>query len=394
VLKINFENLVIQSTSFEHGGAAIAAKRWADALGLKESQRQASTSSPYWISKALNKIIRKSFWRDDLFYSRGPVSLALMSQDSPMASGSYFTHWVQNDFISLPKLRRQSDKTIWYMHDEWLLLGLGHYSAPYEVQIKLPRRTQVLNILVKKWKFRFLIMGARGVCVPSNWLKEELIQRGLFANQIKVIPNPIPDHFFYPPQKNMARQELNISVSEKVILVVASSNIHDKRKGIDLIVPTIEEFIQRFGEVSLISVGIDDLELEIPGLVHKSWKYVNSEDELILLYAAADVLFVPSRLDNLPQVITEAQSVGLPVVAFDVGGIRDAILFPGKSAILIQPYLVSDAARALSHFCNHSEDVNRDIWVNEAFKKWSYKSVAGSFAEYYDNLNFPEFKAP
>jgi glycosyltransferase involved in cell wall biosynthesis len=386
--------LVIQSTSFEHGGAAIAAKRWADALGLKESQRQASTSSPRWVAKVLNKIIRKLFWGDDLSYSRGPISLAILSKESPMAAGSYFTHWVQNDFLSLPKLRRQSNRTIWYMHDEWLLLGLGHYSAPYEAQNKLPRRMRVLNFLVRKWKFRFLIMEAQGVCVPSNWLKEELILSGLSSNQIKVIPNPIPDYFFYPPQKNTARQKLNISESEKVILVVASSNIHDKRKGIDLIVPTVEEFIQRFGEVSLVSVGIDGLEFEIPGLVHKSWKYVNSEDELILLYAAADVLFVPSRLDNLPQVITEAQAVGLPVVAFDVGGISDAILFPGESAILIQPYLVGEAARALSHFCNPSEEVVRGTWVDEALKKWSYESVSRSFADYYGNLNPSGIKAP
>ena len=386
--------MVIQSTSFENGGAAIAAKRWADALGLKESQRQASTSSPNWAAKALNKIIRKLFWNDGLYYSRGPISLALMSQDSPVASGSYFTHWVQNDFISLPKLRRQSTKTIWYMHDEWLLRGVGNYRADYEMSINLPLRTRVLEILVRKWKFHFLIMGARGVCVPSNWLKEELIHSGLLSNRIEVIPNPIPNHFFYPPQKNIARKKLNISESEKVILVVASSNIHDRRKGIDLILPTIEEYIRRFGEVFLVSVGIDGLNLETPGLVHKSWEYVNSEDELILLYAAADVLFAPSRLDNLPQVITEAQAVGLPVVAFDVGGIRDAILFLGESAKLIQPYSVSDAAMALSHFCNHSEEIDRGTWVDEALKRWSYESVSRSFADYYGSLNPPGLKAP
>ena len=386
--------MVIQSTSFEHGGAAIAAKRWSEALGLKESQRQALTSSPSWVTKVLNKIIRKSFWSDHLYFSRGPISLAILSKESPMAAGNYFIHWVQNDFMSLSKLKRQSNKTIWYMHDEWLLLGLGHYNAPYEAQDKLPRRTRVLNFLVRKWKFRFLILPALGVCVPSNWLKEELIQAGLSANQIKVIPNPIPDHFFYPPQKNSARQKLNILESEKVILVVASSSIHDRRKGIDLIVPTIQEFIQRFGEVTLVSVGIDGLELEIPGLAHKSWKYVNSEDELILLYAAADVLFVPSRLDNLPQVITEAQAVGLPVVAFEVGGIRDAILFPGESAILIQPYSVSEAAKALSYFCNNSKGVDRSTWVDDALKKWSYKSVSHRFADYYDKLNPTDIKAP
>jgi glycosyltransferase involved in cell wall biosynthesis len=385
---------VIQSTSFKHGGAAIAAKRWADALELEEFQRQSSTSAPNWVTKVLIKIIRKSFWSENLYYSRGPISLALMSQKLPKKASNYFTHWVQNNFVSLSKLRRQSPLTIWYMHDEWLLLGLGHYSAPYEVRDKLPRRTRLLDFLVRRWKFRFLIMRALGICVPTNWLKEELICAGISSDKIKVIPNPIPDHFFTPPLKNTARQKLHISASEKVILVVASSNIQDKRKGIDLIEPTIEECINQFGAVSLISVGIDGLELEIPGLVHQSWKYVNSEEELVLLYAAADVLFVPSRLDNLPQVITEAQTVGLPVVAFDVGGIRDAILFPEESAKLIQPFQVSEAARALSHFCNHSKDIDRGTWVDEALKKWSYKSVASTFAEYYDNLNSSELKAP
>jgi glycosyltransferase involved in cell wall biosynthesis len=317
-----------------------------------------------------------------------------MSQETPKVSENYFTHWVQNGFLSLSKLGKQSTKTIWYLHDEWLLLGVGHYSAPFEVRAKLPRRTRLLNFVVKKWKFRFLIMRARGVCVPSNWLKEELIRNGLSASHIQVIPNPIPDHFFYPPQRNSARQNLNISALEKVILVVASSNVYDRRKGIDLIKPTLEEFIHIYGNVTLVSVGIDGLELDISGLVHKSWKYVNSESELILLYAAADVLFVPSRLDNLPQVITEAQTVGLPVVAFDVGGIRDAILFPEVSAILIRPFQVSDAARALSHFCNHSEGVDRGTWVDEAFNKWSYKSIASSFSDYYDDLNSFGLKAP
>ena len=338
--------------------------------------------------------MRKSFWSEDLYNSRGPISLALMTQDLPEASENYFTHWVQNDFVSLSKLRRQSAKTIWYMHDEWLLLGLGHYSAPYEVRTKLPRRTRLLNFLVRKWKFHFLVMRARGVCVPTNWLKDELIRSGISSKKIAVIPNPIPGHFFNPPQKNTARQKLNICASEKVILVVASSNIHDQRKGINLIESTMEEFIQRFGQVTLISVGIDGLELDIPGLAHKSLRYASSEHDLILFYAAADVLFVPSRLDNLPQVITEAQAVGLPVVAFDVGGIRDAILFPGESGKLVQPFSIREAAIALSSFCNPSEDFDRETWVAEAHKKWSYKSVASSFADYYGNLDPSRLKAP
>jgi glycosyltransferase involved in cell wall biosynthesis len=38
-----------------------------------------------------------------------------------------------------------------------------------------------------------------------------------------------------------------------------------------------------------------------------------------------DVLLVPSRAENSPNVIHEAKSIGLPIIATDVGGINELI---------------------------------------------------------------------
>ena len=335
----------------------------------------------------LNKIFTKLFWSDELHQSRGPISVGLLSQSRPLPADAYFTHWVQNGFLSLPQLAKQSVKTIWYLHDEWLLLGAGHYTSPYFPTSILPIQTRILNYLVSGWKYRYLISPALGICVPTNWLRENLIDRGFPANRVKVSPNPIPDDFFRPTDRIKARQDLMIPPNEKVILVIASSTVLDTRKGIDLIEPTLEEFVRINGNVSLISVGIREFELAISGVTHKSLGFVNSESELIRLYAAADVLFVPSRLDNLPQVITEAQSVGIPVVAFDVGGVEDAILFPGVSASLVEPYSIPDAAVALSAFCNNLENLDRDIWVLAAQSKWSYASIRRSFTFFFHEIH-------
>ena len=50
------------------------------------------------------------------------------------------------------------------------------------------------------------------------------------------------------------------------------------------------------------------------------------EDDIASCYKAMDVVMLTSRHEGLPNVLLEAQSVGVPVVAPDVGGIGEAVL--------------------------------------------------------------------
>jgi len=62
--------------------------------------------------------------------------------------------------------------------------------------------------------------------------------------------------------------------------------------------------------------------------------YVPIDGGLIALYRSADVLLHVSWTEGLPQVLFEAFAAGVPVVATDVGGVRDAA---GDAALLIPP---------------------------------------------------------
>jgi D-inositol-3-phosphate glycosyltransferase len=66
--------------------------------------------------------------------------------------------------------------------------------------------------------------------------------------------------------------------------------------------------------------------------------------ELPWLYAAADVLVMPSRSESFGLAALEAQACGLPVVASDVGGLRHAVV-DGESGLLVRD--VDGAAAAL-----------------------------------------------
>jgi glycosyltransferase involved in cell wall biosynthesis len=64
--------------------------------------------------------------------------------------------------------------------------------------------------------------------------------------------------------------------------------------------------------------------------------HVPNGPELFELYRASDVFVHVARTEGFPQVLTEAQAAGLPIVATDVGGVR-AGLGDGDEALLVPP---------------------------------------------------------
>jgi glycosyltransferase involved in cell wall biosynthesis len=64
--------------------------------------------------------------------------------------------------------------------------------------------------------------------------------------------------------------------------------------------------------------------------------HVPNGPELFELYRASDIFVHVARTEGLPQVLTEAQAAGLPIVATDVGGVR-AGLGDGAEALLVPP---------------------------------------------------------
>jgi glycosyltransferase involved in cell wall biosynthesis len=59
-----------------------------------------------------------------------------------------------------------------------------------------------------------------------------------------------------------------------------------------------------------------------------------SPSEVRDLYAASTVVALPSYSEGLPRVVLEAQAMGKPVVAYDSGGVREALI-PGRTGFVV-----------------------------------------------------------
>ena len=77
-------------------------------------------------------------------------------------------------------------------------------------------------------------------------------------------------------------------------------------------------------------------------------------ESTLQIYGRNQVLLLPSRSENHPLVILEAQAAGLPTVAYDVGGVPDLVAH-GKSGLLAPAYDIDVLA---SHLGRLIEDAS------------------------------------
>lgn len=64
-------------------------------------------------------------------------------------------------------------------------------------------------------------------------------------------------------------------------------------------------------------------------------EYIGRLDDVLPLLSKADLLLFPSYREGLPRVVMEAAATGLPTVAFDVPGVREAVR-NGKTGYLVE----------------------------------------------------------
>jgi len=123
----------------------------------------------------------------------------------------------------------------------------------------------------------------------------------------------------------------------------------DRWKGFPLLVPALQRLSKSGWQDKIELLVFGSSEPENPIDVGFKIHYLGRlEDEaLAKVYAAADVMVVPSRYEAFGQTASEALACGTPVVAFDVTGLKD-IVDRHQNGYLAKPYDSEDLARGIA----------------------------------------------
>jgi glycosyltransferase involved in cell wall biosynthesis len=96
-----------------------------------------------------------------------------------------------------------------------------------------------------------------------------------------------------------------------------------------------------------LAAAVDAYAAEIGvAAIVKRLGYVPHGPELFDLYRRSHVFVHVSLTEGVPQVLVEAVAAGIPIVATDVGGVRDAVA-DGCAAVLVPPHDMDAVVRAV-----------------------------------------------
>ncbi len=265
-------------------------------------------------------------------------------------------HSISN-FIDLESFLKVNTKlVIWTLHDLNSFTGGCHYSESClkfsETCSSCPilKDTADKNVAETELSKKLKLYADRKIQLvsPSVWLKQYSEQSSCFHSfNHYLIPYSLDTSIFRFYNKKSARDVLNLPSDKKILLFICD-NIADKRKGFDLLVGALDSVDKSKIHVCIVGNNFD-LNQNIPHLSYFGKVY--DEFKMALIYASTDVFILPSREDNLPNVMLESLCVGTPVIGFSIGGLKD-ILKTGQNGVLIDNISSTDLAEAITNFIN------------------------------------------
>lgn len=384
--------------SFTRGGAAIAAQKFARlAQNFSEVTCYAAEPSVVDGLKVINPGKREYY----IHLCKRVVSLLLlrlMKDENPIKhSLNLFSsnnairglpeqgdsniilhlHWVNNDTLSLFKLKDLPKFTIITLHDEWLFCGAEHCYPVKELEKKFVSGYSLSDKNIKGINWNYLIWNIKKkfislrndliITVPSTWMLQRAKESIILGNKkIFLLPNPIETDKFLPlePQiRIQKRKSFNIQDNDILVAFGAIGGQKNRLKGHSILLEALSIVrrilcAQKLTNFKLLLFGGASVES------FKEFQVINlgklhSIDAMRQMYCISDFVIVPSLVESFGQVAAESLACETPVVAFRTSGLTDII--NDKTGFLAEPNDAESLARNIIQMISITPEKRKEM---------------------------------
>jgi glycosyltransferase involved in cell wall biosynthesis len=236
-----------------------------------------------------------------------------------------------------------------------------------------------------------VIQSSDRIIAVSNATKCYVLRLGAKSEKTNVLHNGVDVSRFKPVRglSNKKRKELQIPGEAKVILTVRRLVY---KNGIDTLLESAAKAMRQNPKLVFLVVGTgpdhDQIRTKATQLgISENFKLMGfiSDEELNSFYNAADIFVLPSKSgEGLPLVSLEAMACGLPVVATDVGGIREII--PDDCGEFVPPEDSDAMAKSIIKFSHLDLPVLKHKLRAIVEQKFSWDKNVENLSRIYEQL--------
>ncbi len=407
--------VLILSTFGNYGGASVCSRRLAEAMSKhnvdvklacihKHSNSIAQSvfdkprlASLYaWILFCLERlIVLFSIVKQKYLYkfSSSAYGINILNSTLVKEADIIHLHWVNFGFLSIESIAKLAKQkpVIWTLHDMWAFTGGCHYALEcsnykalcsncfYLRNDKIAESIQAKKVTY--WKEININIAA-----TSRWLAQCAKQSTIFNNrEIDVLSTPIDTDLFRPKSNRDALLLTYGLERDKYYILIGAVDLTDERKGMLYLFDAITEAKHHTLDIHILTFG----QLPKNALqqhAHTSFGSISDQEMLVDIYNLADVFILTSVQDNLPNTVMEALSCGVPVVAFDCGGVNDMVEHK-VNGYLAENRNVNDLASGLHYF--HDNKVRSKAGQNareKVLNTYSEDALVRQHVETYEQI--------
>jgi D-inositol-3-phosphate glycosyltransferase len=268
-----------------------------------------------------------------------------------------------------------------YLQQKWQIpyITMFHTLGAVKNAIGIGEGEPALRIVSEKDTVR----DCQRIIVATEKEKDDLIRfYSATPEKVGVVPCGVNMNLFKPVDKMSARQKLGLT-DEKILLFVGRI---DPLKGIDRLLKAMP-LLKNHESLRLVVVGGDEnsraeleelqklsVELNIRDSV--TFQGLIKQDQLPYFYSAADVCIVPSYYESFGLVPLESLACGTPVVATDVGDLKN-IIRQGETGYIVADNSPERLAESISSLLSRpSRDIESVLPIRASVNKWDWANIA------------------
>lgn len=271
-----------------------------------------------------------------------------------------------------------------------------HYSKPFVLTqhntfIKYDNIFETVERLNDLFIGQQTLKAADKIIAVSNATKDYVLSLGAKPSKVKVIHNGVDLKKFKPIAGKPKEMRRKLGIAQDAVVVLTVRRLVYKN-GVDTLIEGAYHAVQKNPHLVFLVVGkgpdFNSVKLRIEQLgIEQNFRLTGFvEDEALpFYYNAADFFVLPSKSgEGLPLVTLEAMACGLPVIATDVGGIREVLM--NQYGRLVPPNNPEALAQAVLEFAEVDFSSRRNELHAKVAERFSWDVNVERLVEIYGEL--------